>query len=395
MVSLANDLICFSHLRWSFVSQRPQHLMSRCARRSRVYFVEEPLFDAKEAHLKQRICTKTGVRVITPFLPMENRPEQVTFLLRQLLQNLLHEEQIQDFIAWYYTPMAIEFTDELTPALTVYDCMDELSAFANAPAAMLDNERKLFKRADLIFTGGLSLYEAKCRQHKEVHLFPSSVDTAHFSQALVGCQDPPDQEHIPYPRLGYAGVIDERMDLDLLSYIADTRPDWHIVLLGPIVKIDPRDLPQRKNIHALGMKEYQDLPAYFSGWDVALLPFALNEATRFISPTKTPEYLSAGLPVVSTPIRDVERPYGKLGLVLIGRDGEDFVNAIEQQLWDGRSPIWRSRANGFLSSLSWDKTWTEMELLIARELRSKRRCHAESKTTRVTVFKPRASVAHV
>ena len=393
--NFANDVMCFSHLRWKFVFQRPQHLMSRCAERSRVYYLEEPLFQGSEISLKRAICPLTGVHVFTPFLPAQTPLETVSTLLQKLLDDLVQKERIQDFVAWYYTPMAMEFTDDLGPELIVYDCMDELSAFANAPVGMLNNERKLFERSNLIFTGGHSLYEAKRSKHEEVHLFPSSVDVAHFSKARAIDEDPPDQKLIPHPRIGYAGVIDERMDLGLLAYLADKRPDWQFVLLGPVVKIDPSTLPNRINIHLLGMKDYQDLPAYLSGWQAALLPFAQNEATRFISPTKTPEYLAAGLPVISTPIRDVERPYGKLGLVSIGRSHGDFLKAIEQQLSNGKSPVWESQVRSFLSSLSWDRTWAGMERLICRELARKRQLGKETDVVGPALPKFPASVARV
>ncbi|HLH01490.1 MAG TPA: glycosyltransferase [Bryobacteraceae bacterium] len=315
--------------------------------------------------------------------------------MRECLKDLFRQERIQDFVAWYYTPMAIEFTDELTPALTVYDCMDELSAFAHAPTGMLANENKLFQQANLVFTGGLSLYEAKCSQHPDVHLFPSSVDRAHFARAMESIDEPPDQSSVPHPRIGYAGVIDERMDLDLLAFLADSRPEWHIVLLGPVVKINVDDIPSRPNIHLLGKKPYEELPAYLSGWDVALLPFAQNDATRFISPTKTPEYLAADLPVVSTPIRDVERPYGKLGLVSIGRTHREFLEAVEQQLLDGRPAEWRTEVDSFLRALSWDKTWAEMERLICRDLDRSQRESVQEQTAPLPIAKRRVSVAHV
>jgi glycosyltransferase involved in cell wall biosynthesis len=278
----------------------------------------------------------------------------------------------------------------------VYDCMDELSAFANAPAGMLKNEQLLFKNADLVFTGGPSLFEAKRSKHEQVHLFPSSVDVAHFSQALAIHEDPADQKPIPRPRIGYAGVIDERMDLELIEYLADRRPDWQLVLVGPVVKIDPDRLPRRANIHYPGMKAYDELPAYLSGWDVALLPFAQNDATRFISPTKTPEYLAAGLPVVSTPIRDVVRPYGESGLVCIGRDHEQFLQGVEQQLCEGRSAAWQADVRAFLSSHSWDKTWNSMQRLMTRHAARKwqvteRRAAAAD----ATVLTPEASAARV
>lgn len=396
MPNFQNDLICFSHLRWTFVFQRPQHLMSRFARDSRVYFVEEPVFEGREPRLAVSVCPRTGVRVVTPFIPENIQQGSSSVLLRGFIEGLLRDQKIRDFAAWYYTPMALEFTEDLNPTLMVYDCMDELSAFANAPAGMLKNEQLLFKNADLVFTGGPSLFEAKRSKHEQVYLFPSSVDVAHFSQALAIHEDPADQKPIPRPRIGYAGVIDERMDLELIEYLADRRPDWQLVLVGPIVKIDPDRLPRRANIHYPGMKAYDELPAYLSGWDVALLPFAQNDATRFISPTKTPEYLAAGLPVVSTPIRDVVRPYGESGLVCIGRDHEQFLQGVEQQLCEGRSAAWQADVRVFLSSHSWDKTWNSMQRLMTRHAARKwqvteRRAAAAD----ATVLTPEASAARV
>jgi UDP-galactopyranose mutase len=225
------------------------------------------------------------------------------------------------------------------------------------------SEANLLARADLVFTGGQSLYEAKRGQHPRVFAFPSSVDAAHFARARREIEDPADQAAIPHPRLGFFGVIDERMDLDLLAAVADARPDWHLAIIGPVVKVDPALLPKRANIHYLGKKDYQELPAYLAGWDVALLPFAINESTRFISPTKTPEYLAAGKPVVSTPIRDVVRPYGMRGLVHIAATADDFVQAIAQALAeDGDARM--QRADAFLAQESWDRTWERMRRLI-------------------------------
>jgi len=368
MMTFQNDLLCFSHLRWTFVFQRPQHLMSRFARYSRVYFIEEPVFTGDAAYLQKSICERTGVRVITPTLPVNTSDAQSAVSLQTLLRELLKKEAIHDYAAWYYTPMALEFTSELEPIVTVYDCMDELSNFSNAPAALLQNEQRLFDKADLVFTGGSSLFEAKRGKHPHVYLFPSSVDAAHFAQALTLTDEPDDQRSLPRPRIGYVGVIDERMDLGLLEYLAAQRPEWQIVLIGPVVKIDPQTLPRQNNIHYLGMKSYDQLPAYLSGWNVALLPFAQNDATRFISPTKTPEYLAAGLPVVSTPIRDVVRPYGELGLVCIGHNPQDFLQCVEKQLREERSAAWKAEVEVLLSSQSWDKTWDAMQRLLNKHI---------------------------
>ena len=246
--------------------------------------------------------------------------------------------------------------------------MDELSAFAGAPAEMRENEQALFREADLVFTGGASLFESKRMQHPAVYLFPSSVDLAHFGRARRSQVEPEDQLHLPRPRLGYAGVIDERMDLELIAGIAARKPDWQLVLLGPVVKIDPASLPRAHNIHYLGMKAYADLPRYLSGWNIGMLPFALNESTRFISPTKTPEYLAAGLRVISTPIRDVVMPYGDLGLVNIADGPDEFIRAAELLIQNPPTSEFLASTASFLSKSSWDKTWSEMNLLVEEKI---------------------------
>src|SRR3712207_3510169 len=245
--------------------------------------------------------------------------------------------------------------------------MDELSLFRGASQELLDLESALFARCDLVFTGGMSLYEAKRHRHRSVHGFPSSIDFNHFSKARSIVKDPDDQAHIPHPRLGFFGVIDERMDASLLAEVADLRPDWHFVMIGPVVKIDPASLPQRPNIHWLGPKTYAELPDYLRHWDLGLMPFALNEATRFISPTKTPEFLAAGLRVISTPITDVIRPYGERGLVCIAATPEEIVTAAETML--GSDPTeWRRAADAFLAGMSWDLTWAGMHSLMNEHL---------------------------
>ncbi len=337
--------------------------MSRFARERRVFFLEEPIFEstAGEPQWRRTVCERSGVVVLTPILRPGDDPVATQ---KALLDELIAKEKICEPLLWYYTPMAREFTRHIRPGLIVYDCMDELSAFAGAPAAMKTNEADLFAHADLVFTGGASLYESKRKQHRRVYRFPSSVDVEHFRSALQIRQQPEDQQTIPEPRLGYAGVIDERMDIALVREAAELRPDWHFVFVGPVVKIDPAILPQGPNLHYLGMKPYKELPAYFSGWQIGMLPFALNEATRFISPTKTPEYLAAGLKVVSTPIRDVVDPYGKSGLAGIASNARDFVSVAEELLKSQQSSAFTQKVDAFLSKSSWERTWSEMNELI-------------------------------
>ena len=365
----AATLICFSHLRWNFVFQRPQHLMGRFARDMRVIYWEEPVEIAprETAYLQVREAAgQPKVRIAVPHLPQGMPDDAREAALNRLLD--AHIAAIRGpLIAWYYTPMMLPFSRHIDADVTVFDAMDELSKFKFAPTHLLDLEQELIDRADIVFTGGSSLYEAKKHRHPNVHCFPSSVDRAHFCKARARQFEPADQEDLPLPRLGFYGVIDERFDIDLLAAVAQMRPDWSFVMVGPVVKISEDELPKRPNIHYLGGKTYDQLPAYLSGWDVALMPFAMNESTQFISPTKTPEYLAGGKPVVSTPVRDVVRHYGQLEGVKIAATPQEFVAACEKALELSRNPEsgWLAEADLMLSATSWDTTQARMAGLIA------------------------------
>ncbi len=360
-------ILCFSHLRWEFVFQRPQHLLTRFARTAPVVVWEEPI-DAEDGASPSLFIRPAAdcaaVTLITPRLPAGGTEDERTALLKQMLDGYL-AGNTRRFVAWYYTPMMLPFTRHLDPACTVYDAMDELANFRFAPPMLLDLERELLERSDVVFTGGYSLYESKKQRHGNVHPFPSSVDRAHFAQARGTMTDPADQAALAHPRLGFYGVFDERIDLDLIAAVADARPDWQLVMVGPVVKISEDDLPRRANIHWLGGRTYNELPAYLSGWDVALMPFAINAATRFISPTKTPEYLAAGVPVVSTPIRDVKRHYERLAGVRIAGTAEQFIAGCEAQLkLRASGDRWLAEVDGLLSTMSWDITQARMAALI-------------------------------
>ncbi|AKJ27477.1 glycosyltransferase family 1 protein [Caldimonas brevitalea] len=363
-------LICLSHLRWNFVYQRPQHLMTRFAREARVWYFEEPVCDdTRTSPWLERRAEAGPVEVLVPHLPADlfMDADECAGAQRALLDGLLAEEAVLDFALWYYTPMSVPFSEHLHDGagLVVYDAMDELSLFRGAPPELVEQEQRLLQRADVVFTGGYSLYEAKRRLHPNVHAFPSSVDVAHFARAREVLPEPHDQRLIAGPRLGFYGVLDERFDIALVDALARARPEWQLVLIGPVAKIDPECLPRHPNIHYLGPKPYAELPHYLSGWDVALLPMALNEATRFISPTKTPEYLAAGRPVVSTPIADVVRGYAKVRAVRFAQEPDDFIEAVEATLADGDRAALRLSADRALQGMSWDRTWSEMLRLMA------------------------------
>lgn len=368
-------LVCFSHLRWDFVFQRPQHLMSLLAQDYPVIFWEEPvLAEPGAAPTVMESFPAPNVTVARPSLPKGLSPDQTSAALRGLLDGYLAQSS-PPLIRWYYTPMMLPFSRHIETACTVYDCMDELANFRFAPPELTRLEDELLAAADLVFTGGYSLYEAKRGRHPSVHPFPSSVDTAHFGTARLAGNDPADQAALPGPRLGYYGVIDERMDLALLAALADARPDCSVVMVGPVVKIDPADLPQRPNIAYLGGKTYAELPAYARGWDVALMPFAINDSTRFISPTKTPEYLSAGLPVVSTPITDVVRHYGGLAAVSIAASTDEFIAACDSALAqsrEGADAPWRGETDMALAGQSWQTVVAAMRELIEDVVASSR-----------------------
>lgn len=356
-------LIVFCHLRWDFVFQRPQHLMNRLAEHYNILVVEEPVHTEGQAYLK-KTTVAPNVTICQPQTPIHAHGFHDDQLptLQTLLADLVPEGEKP--VVWFYTPMALPLLQAFTPSLVVYDCMDELAAFKNPPKQLVQRESVLLNIADLCFTGGPSLYNSKKERHDNAHCFSSSVDAKHFQQALNRDNSHPDQAHIPHPRLGFYGVIDERFDIDMIRDMAAARPDWQIVLVGPVVKIDPAHLPQAANIHYMGQRTYDELPKFLAGWDVCLLPFALNESTKFISPTKVLEYMAAELPSVSTPITDVKVPYSDV--VEIAEGSEAFIAACDRMLAlsaEQKADL-ATRMRAVVARTSWDKTAAAMHHLI-------------------------------
>jgi glycosyltransferase involved in cell wall biosynthesis len=356
-------LVVFSHLRWGFVYQRPQHLLSRLAGRWQVLFVEEPQLSGGPARLEVREV-QPGLTVLVPHTPI-NAPgfhdDQIA-AVELLLRTHLETQQLQIDAAWLYTPMALPLAHALHASCLIYDCMDELSAFKGAPRQLRQRESALMQQAALVLTGGPSLFEARRHQHPNIHCFCSSVDADHFSPASLDAGSPLAQRArelqggLPRPRLGFFGVIDERLDIDLVRALAERHPEWALVMVGPVVKIDPASLPQLPNIHWLGMQPYELLPYLLAGWDLALMPFAMNDSTRFISPTKTLEYMAGYQPVVSTPIRDVQSLYAPT--VAIAAACDEFVRACETVLNEG-STVRNARLTEMAKLVarhSWDDT---------------------------------------
>ncbi|HEX2035978.1 MAG TPA: glycosyltransferase [Chloroflexota bacterium] len=368
-------LLCFSHLRWDFVWQRPQHVMSRLARSRPVYFIEEPVFRDEAGAAPHggvlELHERDGVVVVQPVCrdpgPGPEGVRALDTMYARLVEQLVAERELRRFTAWFYTPMLLPAISRLSPEVVVYDAMDELALFKGAPPELLPRERRLLAMADVVFTGGVSLGRAKAKLHQNVHAYPSGVEVEHYGQALEpGLAVPPELAAIPGPRIGFFGVLDERLDLELLQGLATQHPEWQFVLVGPVRKIDPAELPAGPNLHYLGQKQYRELPGYVKGFDVCMMPFALNEATRFISPTKTLEYMAAHKPIVSTPVTDVVGLYGSV--VQIGGDVNAFSTAIEKALreTDTERAARVAREREILAKSTWDAIVARMEEHIER-----------------------------
>jgi len=359
-------VLTFSHLRWNSVFQRPHHIMTRLAERREVLFVEEPITNTAIAGLEvMRVAPR--IRVIQPHLPVGGPgfgPRQQRILQSHLLR-FLDREGWDQFAAWLYTPMAVPLARALNPGAIVYDCMDELSQFPDAPPELAERERELFDCADVVFTGGPDLYRAKQRLHPYVHCFPSSVDVNHFASAN-SIPDSREQARLPRPRLGFFGVIDDRMDLDILRGAAAARQEWQFVLVGPVSKIERSSLPCGANLRYMGQQAYHDLPAYLAGWDVCLMPYKLNQPARRVSPTKALEYMAADRPIVSTSIPDVAGPYGEI--VHLGDGPDGFLEACERALHqpERERAARHRRAQDVLDLTSWDETVNRMDAILRR-----------------------------
>lgn len=362
--SETNDLIVFSHLRWDFVFQRPQHLLTRHAKHRRVYYFEEPVYgmtDVPRLHLRE---TTEGVQVVVPYLPSSIKHEDIEPALKDIVDELIFEENLNHYSIWYYSPMALGFSSHLEPLHVIYDKIDEQTSLDSAPQILKDRELELFKKADLVFTNGNTLLESCKHLHQNIHPFPSSVDYNHFTQSRFNLNDPEDQAEIPHPRLGYYGVIDERFDLQLLGELATARPDFHFVIIASVAKIDLETLPQNTNIHYLGRKDYQMLPLYLSGWDCSIIPFVRSENSCILSTAKACEILASGIPVVTTNELDTDHFIGEQDLVQTALTRDSFIRSCELAMNEkSLHSDWLERADQFLKNNSWDSTFGRMAAL--------------------------------
>lgn len=360
------DLVCFSHVGWHSVYQRPHHLLSRFSKNFRVWFVEGPTFHAMADSVEK--IEEGNIVLVRPKLVGDENRADADFRTAEMLADFFRDEEISDYMFWYYTATALRYTRDFQPQLVVYDCVNLSVSFKGTSEDLKHLEHELTQKADLVFAAGPSIYEVKKKQHHRTYLFPGSIDKKHFRQARGTVEEPADQEIIPRPRFGFFGVIDERLDMELLENVSRLRPSWQFVMIGPVQRISRFVLPNFPNIHYLGEKQYGDLPRYLAGWDAAIIPYVHMEATRYVSPLKTVEYLAGGKHVIATPIIDVIRPYGNKGLVQIAGTPEEFVKVAELILQHKEDEEWIEKVDTYLAATSWDATYNEMLQIIRTTL---------------------------
>ncbi len=368
----AAPILVHCHLRWDFVWQRPQQIFSRLSRNHAILFLEDPIDGGGSPRLEITTPQTNIVRVV-PVLPGfasnlsvdEQSLATLALLKRALLEHPLLKGVFQNPIQWFYSPMTAKvFMDKFDAIAVVYDCMDELANFKFAPPDLAQREDALLARADIVFTGGYQLFQAKSQRHSNTHFFGCGVDVAHFGRArLAATPIPDDLSALAGPVIGYFGVIDERLDYELIARLAERFPEGSIAMVGPLAKVTPEDLPKHPNIHWMGQRAYTELPSIVKGFDVCMMPFALNDATRYINPTKTLEYMAAGKPVVSTAVQDVVRNFTPV--VKVAYTHEEFADAVEYALAEPHLDLIAQgveRAAG----ATWDVTVTTMRALMLR-----------------------------
>lgn len=347
------DIVVFSHLRWNFVYQRPQHILSRLAKSYNILFVEEPFQPNAENE------NTSSIHQVLPNLAVFNTYAENIDSTLKLLKDKLGNQTIE--MAWFYSPSFVNALNILSFKKVIFDCMDELTLFKNAPTILIEQEKELLLKSDIVFTGGKSLYTAKQKHHHNVHCFPSSVDRKHFEKAQNGIKVPDEMDALSGIVVGYYGVVDERIDYELLEKTAQLCPTVDFVLIGPFAKVNPESLPSLPNIHFLGMRTYEQLPNYLKRFDVAMMPFAMNDATKFISPTKTLEYMAGGKSIISTPVYDVVRDYAQH--IEIVENAEQFTAAINKLICLHKASYYL-KYQEILDRTSWDNTVSNMHNLM-------------------------------
>jgi len=368
-------IVVHSHLRWDWVWQRPQQFLSRLSQKHRILFIEAPyVFEpARIARVTLReVSDYPNIIVLQMQMPATRWRDDgwVDKEQRRLVQSVLAGPLGRSFVSpvqWFYNPMAVTaFAGRLDERAIVYDCMDELSLFRGAPPELVKRERELLAVADVVFAGGPKIWKAKKQLNENCFMFGCGVDASHFGRSRdPHLSTPADTKALPRPVFGYFGVVDERLDYHLLERLSDAT-SGSVVMVGPSTKIDPASLPRRANLHWLGGRDYSDLPAYAKTFDVCLMPFAMNEATQFINPTKALEYMATGRPIVSTPVDDVVTQFGDV--VTIARSASEFIEDCER-LASKKSQTRIERGLNLARKNSWESIVAQLEQHVSAVLR--------------------------
>jgi glycosyltransferase involved in cell wall biosynthesis len=375
----ACPIIVHCHLCWDWVWQRPQQFVSRLSRRHKILFIEtigpDPQLLTPFARFRtdEQFPNVTLLRLQFPSWRWGDS-DFVDCERRRLVKEFLGGPaagQFENPVQWFYDPMAASsFVGHMGEIATVYDCMDELSKFSEAPPEIIGREAGLLAMADVVFTGGRRLYENKRRMNSNCHFYGCGVDVEHFGKASGSeTKIPEDIASLPRPVLGYFGVVDERMDYELVAKLADANPNGSVVMVGPALKVDKVPLPRRHNLHWLGQRAYADLPAYAKAFDVCLMPFALNAATEFINPTKALEYMATGRPVVSSAVPDVVRNFGSV--IKVAGDHDEFITSCQRAIKQKDAAAIESGMR-MASENSWESIVTRLEEHLDAALRNKR-----------------------
>jgi UDP-galactopyranose mutase len=333
-------IVAGSHLRHDGVWQRPHHVLARLGLRVPVLYVEEQLGSGDDHD------TLEPLKAFDVLRPLRRAPAPgIDGATLAAVRAWCGRRRP---LVWLYSPMLLALADAFDTAPLVYDCMDDLAAFAFAPPEMRAREAELLARAGVVFAGGRSLFARRAGQARHLVLAPSGVEFERFAQAAAGPPHPA-LAGLSRPVFGYFGVLDERIDLATVAALGDTIGTT--VMIGPVAKIDSASLPRGPRLRYPGQVDYGELPRFLAGFDVAIMPFALNAATASISPTKTPEYLAGARPVVSTPIADVIADYGTA--VRFAATPSEFAEACAEE---ARAPDRERVARGLLLArhAGWD-----------------------------------------
>ncbi len=359
-------IVCFSDISWNVKFQRPHQLFSQAKRINIIIFIEKPLLQrsGKPNHFISRVSD--NILILTPVITDEDPESTIHETVEQLLTEKLKSHNTTEYICWYYSPKAINYSQKLTPKLIIFDCMDECCGYEGADTEVNESEKKLLEVTDLVFTGGRSLCNAKKLLHKNVHLFPDSIDYERFNGNTKQAKKNIIKK--PAAKIGYFGVIDERLDLNLLDKIAANKPKWKFEIAGPIVENMHGKLPERKNITFTGDIRDEEIPSIIGEWDAAILPYSKNNSTENTAPSRLLVYFAANKNIVSTSINDIVHYFGENGMVRIADEPDDFVKALEAAIKYKPEAEWQKKVDSIIRKTTWEKTWNGMSKKINKLL---------------------------